>query len=197
MVKRIGIILLVLSFALIMQAKVKYELWDDFEGQDTKWQAGTSWRNDIAAVGVELTNKQLTSGKQALACLVNIIDVEEKYGQLAYMVENNAGWDLSNVESIMLDIYNPLENELEYALSFSTGNWTWYESTSVKLKPGWNKDISFDLLDDRLWKAAESNWEYAIIPQNMHLVQRIAVLFYFKQAFKGAVYIDNLRFGTP
>ena len=77
MVKRIGIILLVLSFALIMQAKVKYELWDDFEGQDTKWQAGTSWRNDIAAVGVELTNKQLTSGKQALACLVNIIDVEE------------------------------------------------------------------------------------------------------------------------
>jgi len=195
-VKRVGIILLVLSFVFLVQAKVKYELWDDFEGKDTKWQAGTSWRTDAAAVGVELTGKQSTSGKQALACLVNILDVEEKYGQLAYMVENSAGWDFSNVEAVMLDIYNPLEKELEFALSFSTGNWTWYESVSVKLKPGWNKDLSFDLLDDRLWKAAESNWAYAIIPQNMHLVQRVSVLFYFKQAFNGAVYIDNLRFGT-
>jgi len=81
------------------------------------------------------------------------------------------------------------------AVGFDTGgDWTYFESVQKKLKPGWNKDVSFNLTKAE-FKARESGWRYVIPLGHPEEVRRVFILIYKTLRMRNEnICIDNIRF---
>ncbi len=175
------IVLFALIFMLTLCGRHRPVVWEDFEGP-LMWTVAT-WDN--AGVYVSKSDERSAVGNYSLK--FSFIDASPMR-QAICMLEKNMDW--SSVERMNLDVYNDSGNNLFMSLSLSTGEeWEWFESRSIVLEPGWNRDITFDF-EAEDYKAEKSRWQHTLGIENIEDVRRVSFLF---RDGSGDVYIDNIR----
>jgi hypothetical protein len=82
---------------------------------------------------------------------------------------------------------------LEFACAICTGtDWLWINSDVYPLKPGLNKDFTFDLTA-KTYKSAVTDWENTGTLMDMDDVKRVVFRISGPVGFEGTAYIDNIR----
>ncbi|PKO22755.1 MAG: hypothetical protein CVU38_07735 [Chloroflexi bacterium HGW-Chloroflexi-1] len=164
-------------------------LWEDFEGTGPTWDAGQAPSySDSDAQAAEVTTEHASQGSHALRLTFDLQSADRK---AIFYTEGDL--DLSAVERVLVDAYNPGE-PLKLALALSTGGaWEWHESVPITLKKGWNHDLAFNLRAPS-WKAARTNWEFATTPANLPVTKRLALLLFVSRPGPGTLFVDNIRF---
>jgi hypothetical protein len=159
---------------------------DHFESGYNKWSAAAGWS---CATGVEMTTDP--DGKGVMKAKFNM----NKPGQnAAFITEGN--FDLSDVYTFKVDIYNPNDFSMNASLAFSTGDkWTWQEGQTVRVNKGWNRGIKFNL-KRKEWKSERSGWSSSITPADITMVKRISILLFPPDMGEGYAYIDNISMET-
>lgn len=164
-------------------------VWESFEGEELHW-ALADWEN-VRKAKLSISEGQVTDGNQSLKIDIkeDIIGWKEKVA--VYRTEN---LDLTN-DLVVLDIFVTSSPAATVALGFDTGaDGTYYESAQLDLKPGWNKDVTFDL-GAMKFKSKASNWNYTVQLADRNDVRRVFVLIYkIRRAKAESIYIDNIRF---
>jgi hypothetical protein len=159
---------------------------DNFENGKSKWSAAAGWS---CSTGVEMVKD--TDGSGVLKAKFNM----NKPGQNAvFMTEGS--FDMSDVASFTLDIYNPNDFSMNASLALSTGDkWTWQEGQMTKIKKGWNRGVRFSM-NKKVWKNEKSNWASTITPADINQVKRICILLYPPDMGEGYALIDNIKMQT-
>jgi hypothetical protein len=157
------------------------QLVDSFEGPNSRLQP-------IYGIGVrsEPDFERYTHGRQGLR-LVAVSQDPEADGSFGYDIE----LDLSQVQSVVLDVYNPGPPAM---LAFATAigeNWDYAASPSVSLKNGWNRNLTFNF-HSRDYKSAASNWRNNG-PLPSHQVRRFGFSWNPGDTGSLSLTIDNLR----
>jgi len=160
-------------------------LFDDFE-KDSDEQGHALWNVDDWGNPADLSFVRAAKGRE--------LSVRMKAGDKAKVgVSRLVELDLSEAQSIVLDLYSGLPEGFNAALLFSVKpDWAGYETRPVFIRPGWNRNLRFPLtLDD--FKSTKNDWqEYntPFLPRRQ--VARLGVLLYNLHV-DGEVRIDNLR----
>ncbi len=163
----------------------KFYTWQSFEESSIQWTT-TGWTNNIMS-SLKLSKDYVTDGQQSLQALINA----GKAGENGAIQLLEAG-DLSAAEEIKLDIYNSSMNEINFNLSISLGEeWITYDAEQVKLKPGWNKDITFNLKNP-VYKTGDSNGKYDQMIKGMERVRKIMLVFTAIEKTDGYIFTDNI-----
>jgi hypothetical protein len=162
-------------------------LWDGFEGE-LMW-VPVDWEN-VGQVELSLNDEEATEHTHSLK-----VD----------MMEESIGWknkvtfsreDSLNLEGakVVMDVYAPYDPGINIAIGFDTGDeWTFYESEITPLKKGWNKDITFDLVDLN-FKCRESEWKYNRKLTDADNIKKMHIMIYRPSRMEvQTVYIDNIR----
>ncbi|MFA5339014.1 MAG: sugar-binding protein [Candidatus Omnitrophota bacterium] len=164
-------------------------LWESFEKEKLSWTP-IPWDN-AHEVGLSRVRDNATEGSRALRMDIKE-DVSKSKNKAGIFHEENL--DLSK-HNLVLDIYVQSSEAASAAVGFETGNgWTYYESTPVKLKKGWNKDIVF-VLDKANFECKRSKWNYNANLANRDDIRKVVILIYDTVMFEAeTIYIDNIRF---
>jgi hypothetical protein len=157
-------------------------VWEGFE-KENLWFISVAKDNTIDAI--TLSTQEKTEGKQSLA-----IDTDKCDWAKKGVLSREGSMDFSQVKSIQCDIYS--EKSIGVSMGITTGeDFVWYESENVKLKRGWNKDVTFNLASSK-WKSAATSWEATAKLDNAGNVKKLAYIF--NSGDKQRLYIDNVRF---
>lgn len=140
-----------------------------------------------AGVRTEPDPDHATRGKQGLR-LVAVCKDPDQNAIFAY--EKDV--DLSGVQSVLVDVYNPGPPAM-IAFSEAFGaNWGYAESPGVRLRTGWNPNVAFDL-QARNFKSESSTWKNnGGLPS--FLARRVGFTWSPGDTGKVSITIDNLRF---
>ncbi len=107
-----------------------------------------------------------------------------------------ADMDLSKVTGIVYDAFNPLKEPVDTCIYVNTGaNWTYFESSTQSLKPGWNHNITF-ALKAKTFKSEDSKWTNTASIKGISVTRKIGLTFYPHQITRSNFMVDNLRFLT-
>lgn len=99
--------------------------------------------------------------------------------------------DWSTKTTLTFDLYNAGDAQ-EADVAIRTGaQWVWHESLPVKLKTGWNYNISC-ALKAKTWKTEASGWKYTSAIANLNDVQAIDIGI-FAYSKPSVAHIDNIR----
>lgn len=102
--------------------------------------------------------------------------------------------DLSAAEEIQFDAFNGSQSPISIAIAIQTmPGWTYYESYATTIKPNkWavKKSIS---INNKRFKSAESNWNYASEIKNLKNTVKLYFLVYHSVA-QGSIFLDNVKF---
>ena len=163
--------------------------WESFEKEKLSWTP-VPWEN-AHEVELSVVKDNTTDGSRALRMDIKE-DVSKSKNKAGIFHEENL--DLSK-HNLVLDVYVQSSEAASMAVGFETGNgWTYYESTPVKLKKGWNKDLVFEL-DKANFECKRSKWEYTVNLANRDDVRKVVILIYDTVRFEAeTIYIDNIRF---
>ncbi len=112
--------------------------------------------------------------------------------------------DLSQATRIRADIFNP-GRPMGFSIAFTSGVANeWWESASLALTHGWNRDVTIEL-DSVNWKPAASANSSVPVGASQQFTRFPALLrgagmlnamyFNFHKVQAGSVYVDNIRFG--
>ena len=174
-------------FALALASAAEI-IWENFEG-DNYWEP-VDWEN-TAQVNLSVSADKASEGKQSLKVVIREEATDWK-NKVGFFREDPI--DLSKANSIAMDIFNEKAADLEVAVGFMTGEgWTYYESNKKSLKPGWNKDISFDLAAAD-FKNKASDWKYTVSLADRDNTGKVLILLYRPARMSAdTVYIDNIR----
>ena len=92
-----------------------------------------------------------------------------------------------------MNVYSDLKGGARIALGLMTGlNEQYFESRPVYIKPGFNKDVAFNL-EAEAFKCEASDWRYTTKIANPELARRIVILVYPSEP-RGRIRIDDIRF---
>ncbi len=168
--------------------ELKEVLIDDFETGRLRWMAAGTWS---CSTGVEPTTQEASSGKYAMKAKYNL---KEPGQNAVYMIEDSV--DLSDVYEMKVDVYYPDDFPSNLSISLQTGDkWLWQEYKTVKLKKGWNRDVTF-YFKDKKWKNEIVNWANVTNPVGINNVKRICLLLFPANMGEGYVIFDNVRMKT-
>lgn len=158
------------------------QLVDSFEGPTSEWKP-----NYGIGVRSEPDKEHASQGRQGLKIVAVSKDADQS-GQFG--IEREV--DLSHVQSVVVDVYNPGPMAL-LSLALASGpNWDFAASPSVKLKTGWNPNVTFGLRS-KTFKSAASKWKNnGAIPSNV--VRRFGFEWTPGDTGRLRLSIDNLRF---
>ena len=157
------------------------KLVDGFEAKAFEWKAVSG-----AAARVEPDTEHRTQGRKGLK-LVALPATPEQNG--IFGIEKEI--DLTGVQSIIVDVFNPGPNAtLSLALA-SGANWDYAESSSISLKTGWNYDQTFNL-QAKTFKSAASGWKNNGAMPDFH-VRRIGFTYAPGDIGKTSITLDRLR----
>jgi hypothetical protein len=107
-----------------------------------------------------------------------------------------ADMDLSKVNGVVYDVYNPMKEPVDTAIFVNTGsNWTYFESSSTTLKPGWNLNVTFSL-KAKTFKGEASNWANNMGVPGLSVSRQLGIMFVPHQITKSYFVMDNLRLLT-
>jgi hypothetical protein len=157
-------------------------LLDGFEGKAVEWKASSG-----AAARVEKDLEHASQGRQGLKLLALPSNPDQN---AIFAIEKEA--DLTNVQALVLDVYNPGPPAL---LAFSAAygaNWDYTESPAVRLKKGWNYNVVFDF-QSKVFKSAASNWKNNS-PLPSFTVRRFGLTYSPGDVGRASITLDNLRF---
>ena len=183
----------ILALSAVLAANVAFAQpdlpWESFEKEKLSW-APVPWDN-AHAVELSAVKNNTTEGDRALRMDIKE-DVSKSKNKAGIFHEENL--DLSK-HNLVLDIFVQSSEAASAAVGFETGNgWTYYESTPVKLKKGWNKDVVFEL-DKANFECKRSKWDYNVNLANRDDIRKIVILIYDTVRFEAeTIYIDNIRF---
>ena len=160
-------------------------LIDDFESDNLKWSAASTWSSAVRTIHEA---EKVSSGKGAMR---GIFDLKSPGKNAVFMVEEAV--DMSDVYEIKIDVYFPYEYPSNLTLALATGDkWVWQEGPGVRLKKGWNKDVTFNL-KERRWKNEKSKWANTVLPDDINDVRRVCFVTYPPEMGEGYLILDNLR----
>ena len=169
--------------------------WDNFETKELRWTP-VNWQNarpielSIADSPSKAAGKPI-AGKFSLR--VDIYeDVNRSRNKIAIYREEEL--DLSK-HNISLDIFVQNSMNAAAAVAFETGKkWTYYESSQINLKKGWNKDVTFDL-SKPTFESQASGWKYDVKLADRGDIRKVVILVYNTVLLEpDVVYLDNIRF---
>ncbi len=104
--------------------------------------------------------------------------------------------DLTPVNGIRFDVYNPLPDDADAEIAITTGaQWVFHESTMKTLKPGWNRDVSFSVKTST-FKSANSGWKNTAVVQELNQTRKISLFLFPHTIGQGFFVVDNIRFTT-
>ncbi|MEM5947098.1 hypothetical protein WKV44_00915 [Spirochaetia bacterium 38H-sp] len=176
------------SGAVIVDA-TSANLWEGFEQRPFWFAVGNSWNDNDSSVEAKWNKEQVTEGKASLECEFKMNGLNGATFHTEEPVDN----DWSGKKSLVVDFINTTDRDIEVALALSTGaDWTWFESPTVILTPGENRDIYFSLSSGG-FKCAASDWQYTAQVENLNSIRRVAFKFFADAGLEGSVIIDNLR----
>ncbi|MCE5300697.1 MAG: hypothetical protein LLG37_07485 [Spirochaetia bacterium] len=165
---------------------LKHILIDDFEEGPLRWTASTGWSCAYTA--------EKASAEGAGNAMKAVFDLKNPGQNAVFSMEG--GWDMSDVYSIKFDVYNPADYSMSMTMALSTGDkWTWQESAGIKLKKGWNKDVTV-YFKKMNWKNEKSGWSGSVIPDEISSVKRVSFVFNPPDLGKGYVLMDNVTVVT-
>ncbi|MCX8092775.1 MAG: hypothetical protein N3E50_01250 [Candidatus Goldbacteria bacterium] len=163
-------------------------LIDDFETGRLRWMAAGTWS---CATNLEKTNELASSGNFAMKAIYNL---KEPGQNAVYMIEDSV--DLSDVYEMKIDVYYPDDFPANLSISLQTGDkWLWQEYKTIKLRKGWNKNVTF-YFKDKKWKNENVNWANVTNPESVNNVRRICLLLFPANMGEGYVIFDNVRMKT-
>ncbi len=162
----------------------KFYLLNGFD-DETNWTT-SDWANNALST-ITLSNDFITQGKKSMEVSLNAV----KAGQGAIVQVLDPG-DMSDINEISVDIYNSSMLKMDVRLMVKTGEaWQYHESKPIDIKPGWNKNVVFDLAAAEYTAEGANTFNKKI--SNRNFVRRLGFLFYPGKPVDGAIYFDNLR----
>lgn len=190
--RKIIAVFISLSFASLAFAQQGL-LWDGFDKKELHWTP-VNWQN---ARPIELSiadsppKADASDGKYSLRIDIKE-DVNKSKTKIAIYREEEL--DLSK-HNISLDIFVQNSMNASAAVAFETGKkWTYYESSPVPLKKGWNKEVTFNL-GKANFESQASGWKYNVRLADRNDIRKVVVLVYNTVLLEAdVVYIDNIRF---
>lgn len=163
--------------------------WDSFEDEELYWTSA-DWTN-VRKVELSISKERSTDKDQSMKIDIqpDVIGWKEKVA--IYRTEN---LDLTD-NVVAMDVFVTSSKEASIAIGFDTGaDATYYESTQIDLKQGWNKDATFDLSTMK-FKSKASDWRYEVQLADPNKVERMFILIYKTiRAKPESIFIDNIRF---
>ena len=157
--------------------------WESFEGAD-RWRAA-AWTRGAE---VSIVSERATDGRKALLVRSAAKRAEKAVVQCAQML------DLSPHRWLVLDIY--ADSPCRLAVAFTVGtDRQHFETPPVLLKPGWNRDVAFDLRA-RHFKSQQSNWQHTARLELRRMVRETLLVLLPAQEDSGRIsaWIDDIRF---
>jgi len=180
------ILCLVSLFVAPAKAVKRVELWEGFEGK-CLWSAA-SWEN--AATSAKVSRKYASEKKRCLRCQFKKVTTCLK---ASFCLEQPLDW--SQAGRVYLDVFSAVSSPLLIDIAISTGgDWTWYESRGKTLKPGWNKNVTFDLYN-KDFKTGETSWTHTSYLHHKEQVKQVSFNVFGPpgEETSGCIYLDNIR----
>ncbi|MCK5849505.1 MAG: hypothetical protein KAH23_01225 [Kiritimatiellae bacterium] len=164
-------------------AELTRYLLDDFE-RDELWTLDSA--NNYGQV--HYSSKQVSRGRNAMQ--LTFFD----NGKGKTMFRREVSYDLSETTMMWIDVFNPNKGDnMQIALAFTNKERQFFETTSVNLGPGWNRNLPFDISDSGMKEGTDlSAW----LAQR-HKTTRIMMLVSPGENKKGVLSVDNLRIDRP
>lgn len=159
----------------------KFYVWHNFEDEN-EWTV-EDWSNNSLSES-KISTDFISEGKKSLEIKLNT--TRKNHQGVIQLFDIG---DLSSVKEVKFDIYNSSLTNMNVCLMIKTGeNWLYHESIRKKIKPGWNKNISFDLSAPIY--GSDGNYKSRI--KNIDNVRRFGILFEHDQKADGYIYLDNI-----
>lgn len=156
-------------------------IWEGFE-KENLWLIGAFKKNMAGTIGISSVKK--SEGRKSLK--ISIQNTQK--GQKGFITREGF-FDFTGIHDIIFDVY--VYKPSKMSLGLTTGPaYQWFESQSIKLNPGWNKNIRFKF-NEKYWKSEETLWRHTSSVDHLSDLRRI--IFILTKGEKQKVYIDNIR----
>ena len=159
----------------------KFYIWHNFENEN-EWTVEDWSKNSFS--NPVISSDFVSEGKKSIEIKFN---AERSYHQGVIQLFDIG--DLSSIKEIKFDIYNSSLIDMNVCLMVKTGeNWLYHESIRKKIKPGWNKNIIFNLSSPIFGR--DGNYNEKI--RDINNVRRFGILFEPEKKADGYIYLDNI-----
>lgn len=159
----------------------EFYLWSGFE-KEKNW-SNSDWQNNAFGEPV-LSPDFVTEGKYGLEIP---IEVTGQYQPAVIQVFDTG--NMKGADAVKVDIYNSTFSDMELFLMLKTGkNWVYHESVRQKIKPGWNKGVTFGLKENIFG----ANGRYDGPIRDPDFTRRFGFVFIAPNGTDGFVTIDNI-----
>jgi hypothetical protein len=175
------------GLTMIFGAGAAAEWWpmlDDFE-RPGRWEV-KEWGDQA-----ELTyaGRKVTQGKKALQ--VSFTEEGRKPDNKGIFIRRPMKGLPDQLKQVQFDLFVPPQaKNVQVAIGIESD--AFYESPKQSLKPGWNKDLTFDLRQAN-WKTAASNWQFTQKLTPKAYIGSLFMIFYLGDTPRGSFYMDDLR----
>ncbi len=176
----------------------KLSLWKDFTGLAPET---LTWRVEAWGNPGEVSLAPDGAGGEALRIDLKAGDKHKVAVKYDIPAHEGRRLDLSGVQSILMDVYNGYHGGFRLSLVITTVNdrnaWRDFETRSVYLRPGWNRNLCFPLTG-ATFKSRETGWKGYDTPlANAGTCGKLSFFFYNGGRIQTAVTVDNIRFERP
>ncbi len=161
------------------------DIWEGFEKQGD-W-ACADW-GDIAKVS--LAKDKFTEGKTSIKVVFDKAG-KRTDGKGVCLQNTKLELDLSKAKKMIFDVYLDAPNSIEVSVVLNSKGFC--ESVRKQLVPGWNKNVTFDLMA-KTFKKQETKWQHKGAIDREEPMKQVMFMLYTWDVDSGAIYIDNVGF---
>ncbi|MFW7379646.1 MAG: DUF5060 domain-containing protein [Oligoflexus sp.] len=180
-----GIHYLLLALSICFSSSAIATVLDSFETNEHLWEV-KEWGDRVA---IKTISDQASHGKRGLKISFTEDQRVEDKNKGAFLRRPLDG-SIGERKAIIFDLYNPMKSKVNIAIGLDADEY--YESATLELKPGWNRNLKFSL-SDPTFKANASRWENRLKMDQGLFLGSIYVIFYFHDAKEGHVVLDHVR----
>ncbi|MDD5737377.1 MAG: DUF5060 domain-containing protein [Candidatus Omnitrophica bacterium] len=161
------------------------DLWEGFEAKGDWDYAG--W-GDI--VKVSLAKDRVTEGKSAFKVVFNKAG-RRTDGKGICVQNTKLDLDLSKAKKMVFDVYLDAPNSIEVSVVLNSKGFC--ESVRRIIVPGWNRNITFDLMA-KTFKKESTKWQHKGEIDRAEPMKEVMFMFYPWDVESGSFYLDNIGF---
>jgi hypothetical protein len=161
------------------------ELWEGFEAQGEWDYAG--W-GDI--VKVSLAKDKVTEGKSSFKVVFDKAG-RRTDGKGICVQNTKLDLDLSKAKKMVFDVYLDAPNSIEVSVVLNSKGFC--ESVRRIIVPGWNRNITFDLMA-KTFKKESTKWQHKGEIDREEPMKEVMFMFYPWDVESGSFYLDNVGF---
>ena len=176
---------LVLYLLFSNSPTLKAEVLDSFEKGNGSWEV-KEWGDKVS---LKASDEFASAGQRGLKVSFTEKQRVADRSKGAFL-RRSIGGMVGERRAILLDVYHPGQKPIEIAIGLDADQY--YESVTKTLKPGWNRNLRFPLLEPT-FKANSSAWKHTEKIQQDLILGSIYVVFYFNDLNEGFVVLDQIR----